>query len=73
MYFKRNIESFENKNLWLSRRLNLKCLKSKYFNCQVIPEWKISIKRYKCELCKILRQYSGMAIYIKNQRYDTYA
>ncbi len=43
----------EERNLYLSKGLNLKCSKSKCFNCQDTTECKICIKRHKCELCKI--------------------
>ena len=63
----------EEKNLWPSGGLNLKCLKPKCFNCQVAAECKICVKRHKCELCKILRQHSGTATCTKNRRYDVCA
>lgn len=45
----------EKGNLYLSKRLNLEYLKPKFFNCQIAIECKICLKRYKYELCKILR------------------
>lgn len=60
-------------NLWPSGGLDLECLKPKCFNCQVAAECKICVKRHKCELCKIPRQYSGAATCTKNRRCDAYA
>lgn len=44
--------------------------KYKYFNYQIIMEYKIYIKVYKCKLYKIIRQDSKITIYIKNWKYD---
>ena len=47
--------------------------KSKCFNYQVVTECKIYVKDHKCQLCKIPRQHSRTATYIKNRRRDTFA
>ena len=60
----------EEKNVWLSGKLNLECLKPKCFNCQIAAKCKICVKRYICELYKIPRQHSGITTYTKNQSCD---
>ena len=57
-------------NLWSIRGLNLKYIKSKYFNCQLVTECKIWVKRYKCDLSKVPEENSGFINYSKNQKCD---
>ena len=63
----------EEKNLWSSGRRNLEYLKLRYFNYQVTTNYKICIKKHKCELYKTPGQYSGTTTWTKNQRCDTCA
>lgn len=44
---KRIQKVLEKRNLWPSRKLNLECLKPKYYNCHVAVEYKIRIKEHK--------------------------
>lgn len=63
---KRIQKVLEKRNLKLSRKLNLKCLRPKCFNYQVTAKYKICIKKYKYKLCKILKQHNRIATCTKN-------
>lgn len=44
----------EEKTLWIAKELNLSYPKSKCFNCQIVVDCKIYIKRHKYNKCKFL-------------------
>lgn len=62
----------ENHNLWPIRKLKLECIKPKYFNCQLVAEYNICVKRHKCDLCKVPKEYNGSITCSKNRKCDTY-
>lgn len=47
-------------------------MKFKYFNNQLIAKYKICIKKYKCDSCKILKEYNRSITYFKNKKCDVY-
>lgn len=63
----------EERNLWPTRGLKLKCTKPKCFNCQMLSKCKICVKGHKCELCKAPKQYSGSIKCTKNRKCDACA
>lgn len=38
----------------------------------MVTDCKIYVKRYKCDLYKILKKHSSITTYIKNWKYNTY-
>ncbi len=63
----------EEKNLWPARGLNLECTKPKYFNYQMVSEYKICVKSHKFDLCKAPKQNSGSTKCTKNRKCDACA
>lgn len=59
------------KELWPAKKLNLNCLKLKYFNCQVAANDKICVKGHKCDTYKIFCLCSSLNCW-KNWQYDIY-
>ncbi len=56
---KKNQKILEKQNLWPTKRRKLESSKPKCFNCQVTANWKICIKKHKCDLYKTCKQQSG--------------
>lgn len=49
----------DERNLWPANGLNLECSKPKCFNCQVIADCQVCVKKHKCDLCKVPKQHSS--------------
>ncbi len=68
----KNFQKFlEERGLLPAKVLNLSCLKPKYFYCQVAADCKIFVKGYKCDICKLPRQFSSLSC-LKNCQFDEY-
>lgn len=63
----------EERSLWPIRGLKLECVKPKCFNCQLVAECKICVKRHKCDTCKVPNEHSGSITCFKNRKCDAYA
>lgn len=61
---------FKKKNLQLTKKQKLKYIKLKYFNYQMLFEYKSCIKSNKYKLWKVFKEYNRSIKYIKNQKYD---
>lgn len=42
-------------NLWPARGLKLEYIEPKCFNYQIAVDWKICVKKYKCDLYKAFK------------------
>lgn len=60
-------------NFWPAKGLKLECLKPKLFNCQLVAECEICVKKHKYDSCKFLKQYSGSITSSKNWKYEVFA
>lgn len=50
----------------------MECVKLKCFNCQIVIECKIYIKKHKYNIYKVLKKYNRFITYSKNWKCNTY-
>lgn len=61
----------KDRNSQPTRKLKLQYTKLKCFHCQVIIDYKIYIKEFKCNLYQTSKEHNNTIIYTKNWEYDT--
>lgn len=60
------------RNFWLIKRFKLTCLSLKYLDYQTVAEYKLCVKRIRCESCKNPKEHRGITECTLQQKCDAY-